>query len=213
VIWLMGVQEIRLENCAAPDGTNTYVALEGTDAKVVTMRNCNTANATTPLQLLAPGGLLLSGMPLVRETSPGLVLVDPTKMKLSPPMHVVGQAIEAPIGQGRELGSARCRFVLSQAGEYVVRVHVLAPSSESDSFHVALDRDAMSLTDVIGHGEWLWDTVRDRVDGKVDFAAKTTFTLGKGEHSLVLRNRECGTRIDRIAIVRKGLDFNPAKRP
>ncbi|MBT7300887.1 MAG: glycoside hydrolase family 28 protein [Victivallales bacterium] len=213
VFWMMGVQDIRLENCTAPDGTDTYVALEGTDGKAVTMHNCNTASATNPLQLLPPGGLLLKGTPLVTETSPGLVLIDPTKMRLTSPMWVVENAIETPIGQGRELGSARCRFALSKAGEYLIRVHVLAPSGESDSFYIAIDRGPISLTDVAGHGKWLWDTARDRVNGKADFGAQTVFELGKGEHSLVLRNREAGTRIDRIAIVRTGLPFDPAKLP
>jgi len=38
-------------------------------------------------------------------------------------------------------------------------------------------------------------------------------TRASGPFGLVLRNRETGMHTDRIAIVRKCLDFAPAKRP
>jgi hypothetical protein len=50
-----------------------------------------------------------------------------------------------------------------------------------------------------------WDPVRQRGADGPGFASQAGFDLGAGVHTLVLRNRESGTRIDTLAIVREGL--------
>jgi hypothetical protein len=141
------------------------------------------------------------------ETSPGLVVIDAKTMRLTPPMQVVDNGIETPDGQGRDLGAARCQFQITKPGPYVVWVRVLAPSGEANSFYLSIDRKQPCLSDVAETGTWLWDTARDRVDGKMDAKSKVTFQLAAGTHFLRLRNREAGTRIQTIAIVREGVDF------
>ncbi len=211
VYWLTRSREVQIRNSTAPAGTGVFVVHEGTAADGVVLADCDTRAAATALAVLPPGGLLNAGLPLVSETSPGLVLVEPAKMRLHRPMQAVGEAVEVPIGQGRDVGSARCRFTVAEAGDYVVWVRVFAPSGESDSFHLSLGDQPFSLSDVSRTGEWLWDAVRDRRDGKPDFAGRTVFPLAAGEHLLRLRNRESGTRIERIAIVREGVVFPPGE--
>ncbi len=207
VFWLTRVRDIQFRTCAAPADTKVYVAYEGTDPDTVTFRACDTAAAKTPLLALPAGGLLSHSLPLLPETSPGLVLIDPTAMWLTPPMQTVENAIEAPLGHGRDRGSARCRFTVSEPGDYAVWVHVLAPTGEANSFFLSIDQGTPSLSDVVRTGEWHWDMVHNRRTGPDDAAPNTVFALATGEHLLHLRNRESGTRIDRIAIVRAGLPF------
>jgi len=213
VFWLTNVRDIQFKNCPAPEGTDVFIVHEGTEADAVTLRDCNTQAAKTPLLFLSPGGLLTQNLPLIPETSPGLVLIDPTTLRLTAPMQIVEQAIETPIGQGRDLGSAQGKFSVSVPGDYTVWVHVLAPSGEANSFYLSLDRGTQCLVDVPPSGEWIWQTVGNRRAGPDDAAPKTVFPLIAGEHLLRLRNRESGTRIDRIAIVRDGLPFPPAEKP
>lgn len=210
VFWLTRVRDIQFRACTAPANTKVYVAYEGTDPDTVTFRDCDTTAAKTPLLALPAGGLLTQNLPVLPETSPGLVLIDPTAMRLTPPMQTVESAIETPLGHDRDHGAARCRFTVSEPGDYGVWVHVLAPSGEANSFFLSIDRGPQSLSDVPRTGEWHWDPVRNRATGPDDAAPNTVFTLAAGEHLLHLHNRESGTRIDRIAIVRTGLPFPPA---
>jgi hypothetical protein len=211
VFWVTRSRDVQIRNSAAPADSRVFVVHEGIAEDGVGLVDCDTRAAATALAMLPPGGLLNADLPLFAETSPGLVLVEPAKLRLHRPMQVVGEAIEVPVGQGRDSGSARCRFTVSEAGNYVVWVRVFAPSGESDSFHLSLGDQPFSLSDVARTGEWFWDTVRDRRDDKPDLASRTVFPLAAGEHRLQLRNRESGTRIERIAIVREGVPFPPAE--
>jgi hypothetical protein len=207
VVWLTHVKDILFKNCTAPEGTKTFVVHEGTEADGVSLQGCDTRHAATVLEQLAPGGLLAKGTPVFSETSPGLVVIDAKTMRLTPPMQVADNGIETPDGQGRDLGAARCQFQITKPGLYVVWVRVLAPSGEANSFYLSIDRKQPCLSDVAETGAWLWDAARDRVDGKTDAKSKVTFQLAAGTHFLRLRNREAGTRIQTIAIVREGVDF------
>jgi hypothetical protein len=213
VVWLSRVRGIQFRNCTAPTGTQTFVAHEGAETDRVDLVDCDTTRAQTPLRLLPPGGLFSEGSPVMTETSAGLFVIDPAKMRLIPPMKDMGDGVETPANQGRDLGAAICRLQVTTPGEYVAWVRVLAPSGESNSFYLSLDRDKPFLSDVDILGEWHWARVRDRTDGKSTPEGAVTVSLDKGEHVLRLRNRETGTRIQRIVLASKALAFDPARLP
>jgi polygalacturonase len=220
VMWFLGVQNATVSNCIAPPGTNTFVVAEGDDdeLKSLVLKDNDTRQAKQPLSLLKPGEMLAATLPVFREKSPGLVVFEAEDMQLTRPMIVhddpilpSGKYIEVPVGNSRDLGSARCRFEVSTEGEYVVWVRGFAPSSETDSFHASIDRGPASLSDFLAqHGSWQWDLVRNRVDDKPVSGAKTVFRLAKGLHTLVLRNRESGMKIDGVVVARKELGYEPA---
>ncbi|MEI7733045.1 MAG: hypothetical protein WCO56_25970, partial [Verrucomicrobiota bacterium] len=88
-------------------------------------------------------------------------------------------------------------------------VLTFAANSEQDTFYASIDHGSMSLSDIIQKGAWVWDHVRNRVGDKTVATAWTVYPLESGEHTLAIRNRESGARIERIIIVRKGLPFEP----
>jgi hypothetical protein len=69
-----------------------------------------------------------------------------------------------------------------------------------------MDRGPSVLCDVTRLGAWHWMPVRDRTNAP---AVRHAFLAGPGEHVLVIRNRESGTRIDAVAVVPAGLGVDP----
>lgn len=217
VLWFINTSPAALRRCTAPAGTKTYLAVEPPTCEVVMEVNDMT-NAATPLARLKRGELLAADLPEFIERAPGIVVIQADKIRLAHPMAIVSdaalvsaRAIEVPLAGGREAGSARCRFKLAEAGDYVIWVHALAPSGESDSFYLAIDGDDAVLSDLSKLGSWNWDRVRERMADKPARQSFKTFQLAAGEHVLTLRNRECGTRIAALAIVKNGLAFDPMR--
>jgi hypothetical protein len=218
VLWFIDTDRVALRRCTAPEGTKTYLAVEPETAGAVVMDACDTSNAATPLARLKRGELLAADLPAFRERSPGLVVIQADTMRLSHPMAAVSdaalpsaRAIEVPLAGGREAGSARCRFAVAEAGDYVVWVRALAPSGEADSFYVAIDGGDAALSDLSKLGAWNWDRVRERSGDKPSMQSFKTFPLAAGDHVLTLRNRECGTRIAALVIVKKECAFEPSR--
>ncbi len=218
VLWFINTSNAVIRGCTAPAGTKTFLAVEPPTAGEVVMEANDMTRAATPLARLKRGELLTKDLPEFSERAPGLILIPAEKMRLSHPMTVVSdsalapaRAIEVPLTGGRDSGSARCRFTVAEAGDYVIWVHALAPSGDSDSFYAAIDGDEAVLSDLSKTGAWNWDRVRERVADKPARQAFKTFRLAAGEHVLTLRNRECGTRIGVLAITKKDRAFDPAR--
>lgn len=219
VIWLSDVHDAEVQNCTAPPGTDVFVAATGTGPALdgIRLTANDTRQAATPLRRLAPGELVASGLPKFAETSPGLVAVEAEAMWLVEPMSVEGDAdrpsdryIIVPAPGNRDRGDAYGRFDVSTPGEYVVWARAFGDSGESDSFYASIDRAPSSLTDLKKLGAWHWTVVRDRIAGEPAKQA-TVFQLQAGEHTLQIRNRESGTKIDKVVIVRKDLPFEPQR--
>ncbi|NCO37243.1 MAG: hypothetical protein AUJ96_16910 [Armatimonadetes bacterium CG2_30_66_41] len=221
VMWFLGVRDATISNCTTPPGTRTFVMAEG-DAdqlRTVVLKDNDTRQSGQPLALLKPGDMLAATLPVFREKSPGLVVFEAEDMQLTPPMAVEedptvpsGKRIEVPIGQGRDVGSARCQFELSEDGDYLLWVRGQAASGENDSFYASIDRGPVSLSDFLAkHGSWQWDQVRNRVDDKPVPKAKPVYGLTKGLHTLAIRNRESGMKLDRVIIVREDVGYDPAR--
>ena len=83
------------------------------------------------------------------------------------------------------------------AGNYIIWGRVISNTGDDDSFFVSMDNGAYSLWDTAlgGTETWIWDKVNNR--GGAD---PVVYSLGAGQHTLIIKQREDGTKIDRILI-------------
>jgi len=102
--------------------------------------------------------------------------------------------IVAPNGAGSG-GSAHYTFSVPGPGTFRVLGRVKAPSGRDDSFFVSMDDSPPVLWDTGRHG-WQWGQVRDRYLDPRD----VVYSLGLGEHSLTVLQREDGTMLDQLLI-------------
>lgn len=218
LLWFINTRTAAIRRCVAPAGTKTFLAVEPPDPGEVVLEANDLTKAGTPLARLKRGELVTADLPGFAEGPSGRIVIPAERMRLAHPMTLVsdaaipsGHAIVVPPEGGREAGMARCRFKVAEAGEYVIWVHALAPSGESDSFYAAVDGGESAVTDLAKPGSWQWDRVRERVGDKPVMSSFRTFRLDAGEHVLSLRNRESGTRIGALVIVRKDRPFDPSR--
>jgi hypothetical protein len=114
-----------------------------------------------------------------------------------------GQYIWVPQGPGdlsdplQPGGSATYTFQVPQSGNYVIWGRVISNSGGDDSFFVSVDSGPYALWDTLLSGVevWGWDLVNHR--GGAD---PVVYSLAAGPHTLVIKQREDGTKIDRILI-------------
>jgi hypothetical protein len=99
-------------------------------------------------------------------------------------------------------GYAEIPFQVPSAGQYTIWARVSAKDWTSDSFYLKVDGGDFYLWDIPVEGKWVWSQVADRVTGAIGFSLKA------GNHTLVLKQREAGARIDKI-IVTNDLGFRP----
>ena len=204
------VSRVLVRGCTLPPGAPVLVrTVAEPSARNEVRLETNTVPASAKEFVFLTPQDALGELPLFRETESGTVRVAVETMKLTAPMRVKAEAGVTSIGVllegGRDRGTARARFELSEAGRYVVKVHAIAPSGESDSFYLSIDGGAPHLSDLRAGKPWEWDFVRDRIDGKPDMRSHSEFALERGVHLLTLRNREAGVRIREIVITRVGL--------
>ncbi len=105
-------------------------------------------------------------------------------------------------------GYAEFHFEVSEAGDYVIWGRQISNDSTSDSFFVSVDGQAELVwhTKLGGQGVWTWDVVSDRTIGDPrDASNPQQYWLEAGFHSLTIRQREDGTKLDTVVITS---DFN-----
>jgi len=197
VLWFIGIRNAHVRDCRVPVDANAFLVAEDSEGEVVT-----DVETTDGIVFMPRGGLMAPHLPLMRRDGPGRVSTRAERMHLSHPYVVVEAHIEVPRGGGRDQGTARARFRLDNAGDYVIWGRAFAQDSESDSFYASIDRGDQSLCDVHKHGAWHWFRVHDRAKGR---NTPTIYHLESGEHTLTIRNRESGTGIDVITITRHDL--------
>jgi hypothetical protein len=130
---------------------------------------------------------------------------------LNAPMEVAldamasdGEYIWVPGGYGKvldpsqEAGYAEYNFEVAESGEYVIWGRVISNSSDEDSFFVSMDGGAYVEWHTAQGGEevWVWDQVRNGAGNP----EPVIFYLEAGQHSLVIKQREDGTKLDKILI-------------
>jgi hypothetical protein len=127
------------------------------------------------------------------------------------PFDVSGGVVSQPDDSGTTTptsgGKAGYVFAVTDAGDYRVKMMVDAPHAGSDSFYVNIDAEPAS-------GNYMtWDiipltsgfeerTVSWRGNGTFsapEFPEKE-FTLSAGNHELIVRGREGGTKVDSIVV-------------
>ena len=91
-------------------------------------------------------------------------------------------------------GYASYTFEVPISGDYLVWGRVKS-GSESDSFFVSMDDGTYAVWDTQRSDTWIWDLVNNRED-----SADIIFYLEAGAHTLVFKQREDGTKIDKIFI-------------
>ena len=103
-----------------------------------------------------------------------------------------------------EQGEMTFRFYVPQKAQYIVWGRIIAPSGRANSFFVSVDRSAFEIWDIFGPDDdhraqtWAWTKVTSRTEhGDHELQVHT---LEAGWHSLTMKQREQGTRIDKILI-------------
>ena len=98
-------------------------------------------------------------------------------------------------------GETLYRFTVPIAGTYAVWGRVLV--NGGDSFYVGMDDNTLLLwTTQNGEGNWVWDQVHE------GSTAPVRFTLTTGTHTLRIKQREDGTKLDQILIT-NDLSYTP----
>ena len=100
-------------------------------------------------------------------------------------------------------GSAKYTFEVTKAGKYIIWGRVLAPNGYDDSFYVSMDGGADALWATTRSTTWVWDKVsNDKV------ADPVFYTLSTGKHTLTIKQREDGTKLDKF-IITDNLNLKP----
>ena len=102
-------------------------------------------------------------------------------------------------------GYAEYTFQIPEAGDYVIWGRVIAGNNRDDSFFVSTDGNNFALWDVQISNTWIWDQVNDR--GGAD---PFVFHLAAGQNTLIIDQRETGTKLDRILIT-NDLEYLPTE--
>lgn len=202
VMWLIGVRDASFHACRVMGGATTpFIVAEDSEGQVAWD---GARGHPDRIAFLPRGGLMAGRLPLVDEAGDGRIELQAEQLSLGHPYVMRddpkaegGKSIEVPRHGGRDQGTARIRFRLSRAGNYVVSVRAFAADSTEDSFYASIDRGEQSLCDVRRHGAWHWLPVHDREKGA---DTPTVYWLEPGEHTLTIRNRESGTRIDAVTL-------------
>ena len=117
--------------------------------------------------------------------------------------------IYAPNGTGNEYtpGStimATYRVHISQAGEYILWGRVQALDGRDNSFFVQINDNLDNLWEVETGDYWYWDKVTDR-----DNLDPVRFILKSGVHTIKIKLREDGTKLDKLLLT-NNVDFVPS---
>jgi hypothetical protein len=100
-------------------------------------------------------------------------------------------------------GSAKYSFEVSKAGKYIIWGRVLAPNGNDDSFFVSIDGGTPSTWKIQNSNTWLWDEVNHQGS-----ANPVVYNLSTGKHTLLIEQREDGTKLDEF-IITDDLNFKP----
>jgi hypothetical protein len=113
-----------------------------------------------------------------------------------------GSYIWVPDKAGRN-GNAEYSFEIQTAGDYLIWGRVISNNYRSDSFKVSVDgeNEITWHTKQGGKETWTWDVVSNRKHRDArDASNPLVYHLDAGAHNLTIKQREDGTKIDRILI-------------
>ena len=119
-----------------------------------------------------------------------------------------GRFIYAPNGAGNEYspgGSIMATYTVAvrEQGVYFLWRHVQARDGNDNSFFVQIDDNLDHLWEIETGDDWHWDMVNDR-----GIADPVRFVLAAGIHTLRIKLREDGIRLDKLLLTNDA-DFVP----
>ena len=120
-----------------------------------------------------------------------------------------GDYIFVPEGKGnvweprQDGGYIEYVFEVPASGEYVIWGRVKAVDTNNDSFFVSIDEAEYALWDTRISNAWVWDQVANRGGDN-----PVVYYLEAGQHTLIFKQREDGTKLDRI-LVTNDMEYIP----
>jgi hypothetical protein len=154
---------------------------------------------------------------IVDRTPSQEIWLEAEEGTLAPPMETArdantsnGEYILVP-GGGNGMdplpnrGYAEYSFEVFEAGDFVVWGRVKSEGFEDNSLWIAMDNGEHVLWDIQPGGEdtWAWNLVSNR-----GISGPLVYHLDAGTHILVIKNREQGTKLDKILIT-NDIDYEP----
>ena len=188
--------------------TTTFVSATQLRASILASDIAAAGTASVTVVTPAPGGGTSNALSFtITAPSISLVWLEGESGSLTAPM-VTGTDSQAssgtyvwiPEGSGNVLddpsqavGAAAYTFTVPVAGNYVVWGRLI--DNLGNSFFVSMDSGPYVLWDTVGGSTWGWDLVNNR-----EVADPVVYALGAGQHTLVIKHREDGAKLDRILI-------------
>lgn len=90
-------------------------------------------------------------------------------------------------------GSAIYKINVTSAGKYKIAGWVNAKNTSTDSFYVSMD----------GKSKSIWSLLISLLPWKFDIFDDKIFTLNPGQHTLELKYREAGAKIDKLILIKQ----------
>ena len=138
-----------------------------------------------------------------------MIWLEAESAQFSEPMEVTDGYAYVPDGIGslyepsESAGYFKLTFDVLTPGDYVIWGRILAVTAADDSFYVSVDDSA----ELVWHtyrtldGILAWDTISVREPSDVrDTSNPLVFYLNAGQHTLTIKQREDGTKIDKLLI-------------
>ncbi|MGD8701156.1 MAG: hypothetical protein PVH26_01880, partial [Desulfosarcina sp.] len=108
-------------------------------------------------------------------------------------------------------GTAEYHFDVPEAGDYIIWGRQISNNTSSDSFFVSVDGGTEMTwhTKAGGQDVWTWDVVSIRnANEPRDASNPKRFWLEAGAHTFMIKQREDGTKLDRLLITNE-IGFTP----
>ena len=168
-------------------------------------------NSTTTTASTTHTSTTTTGPTLVTTTTiTPLLFIEAEDGAINPPMERAEDEaasseyyVWSPLGSGniyssdQATGYAEYVFEVPVSGDFVVWGRVISNGDYEDSFFVSVDEGEYAIWDTPWGGTetWVWDLVNDR-----GIADPVISHLEAGTHTLIIKQREDGTKIDKILI-------------
>jgi hypothetical protein len=183
------------DTTAATNGSHTLTA-EARDAAGNSAPSSSVTVTVSNAPLPAPGQAFQeSGGLVVMEAEHADTLTAPMQ-RAADTTASGGEYIVVPNGAGTA-GMATYSVNITNPGTYLLWGRTIAPSGEDDSFFVAIDQSGDKLWDVAQSAAWQWDRTSDR-----GIADPVLFNLTTGLHTISVKQREDGTKLDKLILTR-----------
>jgi hypothetical protein len=165
---------------------------------------------TNEMEFIPPAATAAAVVQLWLEAEHGQGLSAPMRVEATPEASG-GQYVWVPERTGNLTdasapgGEALYQFTAPVTGTYVVWGQVSAPSTASDSFFVAMDEAPYFVWGLPrdASGAWQWAALSEAGSKQA-----VRFELAAGEHTLRVKQREDGAKLDRLVLT-NDVDFIP----